>query len=159
MDRSKAGFGSSYCERVDAFSVVVSEADAAQQPVQTTPIAVGPVGNPLSFLYAFSKVETVEDPGDFEDCGPDHLTIDGVTYHHVSADSTPVGVAEVEVEIVDDGIPAMMLAGLAGSAFHDCQPSGDACELDCVALGAIRPVAAWWMFTTSPATVEPELDF
>jgi hypothetical protein len=124
-----------------------------------TPIAVGPDGNPLSFRYPFGEVETVADPGDFEDCGPDHLTIDGVTYHHVSADSTPVGVAEVEVEIIDDGTPAMMLAGLAGSAFHDCQPSGAAGELDCVALGAIRPVAAWWMFTTSPATVEPGLDF
>jgi hypothetical protein len=128
--------------------------DADYQPIESTTITIGPAGDALSFSYPFTKAEAVKDSRQRE-----RLTVDGVTYHYVDADRTPVGIAEVEVKIIDGAneTPAMMMAGLAGSSFRDCRRSEQ--DEGLIALGEIHPVAAWWMFTTSPAPVEPPFDY
>ncbi|KAF8496640.1 hypothetical protein BU17DRAFT_59420 [Hysterangium stoloniferum] len=73
------------------------------------------------------------------------LVIDGSPYHVIDSGKIPVGYAEVDVLVNDNGVefPSMMTAGSVGMKVSSS--SGDGGSLDMV-----RPVTGWWMFTKRP---------
>ncbi|KAJ6603248.1 hypothetical protein DFH09DRAFT_392415 [Mycena vulgaris] len=75
-----------------------------------------------------------------------HLTLDGTEYPVVRADAVPVGYAEVDVMLDNNGVtvPCVIVAGLFGMGFSS---SRDLAVSPTGKNDTIRPVVGWWMYS------------
>ncbi|KAK5112704.1 hypothetical protein LTR85_011215 [Meristemomyces frigidus] len=73
------------------------------------------------------------------------LTLDGITYHRVTADDVPPGFCTVPVTIVDNGakISAEMLAGSVGM---ECSSGEQEMVGGEVGLDTMQPWSGWWVY-------------
>ncbi|EIW81428.1 hypothetical protein CONPUDRAFT_124551 [Coniophora puteana RWD-64-598 SS2] len=77
--------------------------------------------------------------------GAPYLTLDGVSYPRVETGEIPVGTAEVDVKLDDNGeiFKTLLVAGSMGSAI--CS-SNDKYLSQSGQRDTVRPVPGWWMF-------------
>ncbi|KAE9387937.1 hypothetical protein BT96DRAFT_1025652 [Gymnopus androsaceus JB14] len=71
--------------------------------------------------------------------GDRNLILDSVSYHRVGLEEIPISVAEVDVELNDNGLKfkTMMVAGLVGYQISDVKD---------VQTALLKPLPGWWMF-------------
>lgn len=84
---------------------------------------------------------TLQDPGSARG---QFLTLDGAIYHRIDTNDIPVGFAEVDVKLDDNGqnFDTVLTAGLACTQVCD---SGDRTLSPGGKRDTGRPVVAWWM--------------
>jgi hypothetical protein len=79
--------------------------------------------------------------------------IDDVQYLNINPKRVPIGHAEVEVEINDNGeeMKGLMVAGLVGTSVQGARTD----DGKVVRNGQLSPVSAWWMFIPGERTSIP----
>ncbi|KAK2463060.1 hypothetical protein APHAL10511_004715 [Amanita phalloides] len=78
------------------------------------------------------------------------IVLDGVAYPRIDTDMIPPGYAEVDVKLDDNGISfeSTIVAGsIATQIFTGTTSTRD----------TVRPLSAWWLFTTSADEVKPQI--
>ncbi|VDC04763.1 unnamed protein product [Peniophora sp. CBMAI 1063] len=74
------------------------------------------------------------------------LRLDGMTYHHLHGGAIPPSIVEVDVKVIDNGVPfpSIMVAGIVGASVLD---SGSTEVSSTGVRDTIAPATGWWLYT------------
>jgi hypothetical protein len=83
------------------------------------------------------------------------LMVDGVRYLNVNPKRVPIGHAEVELHLDDNGekILGLMTAGSIGTSVKDTKTDAGGIVRD----GEVSPISAWWMYIPGDKTPQAQV--